>query len=96
LDIWLALVDVHYFLGDFELAMQSLKDANEQLPNTAELVYRLACLHFLFDTEENGVYYLKKGLAIDFEYHKIMLEMYPSVFDLHVVQDIVSFYKFSF
>jgi len=96
LDIWMALVDVHYFLGDFELAMQSLKDANEQIPNTAELVYRLACLHFLFDTEENGVYYLKKGLAIDFEYHKIMLEMYPSVFDLHVVQDIVSFYKFSF
>jgi len=53
-------------------------------------------LHFLFETEENGVYYLKKGLEIDFEYHKTMKEMYPSVFDLHVVQDIVCFYKFSF
>ena len=35
-------------------------------------------------------------LEIDFEYHNTMKEMYPSVFDLHVVQDIVSFYKFSF
>ncbi|PCH77423.1 MAG: hypothetical protein COB98_03420 [Flavobacteriaceae bacterium] len=96
LDIRTALVDVHYFLGDFELALDCLKDADTEIPNTAELNYRLACLHFLFKTEEKGVYYLKKGLGIDYEYHKIMKEMYPSVFDLHVVQDIVSFYKFSF
>jgi len=96
LDIWLALVDVQYFLGDFEFAMDNLKKADEQIPNSAAINYRLACLNFLFETEENGVYYLKKGLEIDFEYHKTMKEMYPSVFDLHVVQDIVCFYKFSF
>lgn len=96
LDIWLALVDVQYFLGDFELAMESLKKADAQIPDSAELNYRLSCFHFLFNTEENGVHYLKKALRIDFDYHHIMKEMYPSVFDLHVVQDIVSFYKFSF
>lgn len=96
LDIWIALVDVQYFLGDFELAMDSLKNADIQIANTAELNYRLACFHFLFDTEQKGVFFLKKALKIDFEYHQTVKEMYPSVFDLHVVQDIVSFYKFSF
>ncbi|PCI04889.1 MAG: hypothetical protein COB81_02355 [Flavobacteriaceae bacterium] len=96
LDIRIALVDVLYFLGDFEMAMDNLKDADIQIPNSAAIIYRLACLHFLFDTEDKGVQYLKIGLGIDFEYHKLMKEMYPSVFDLHVVQDIVSFYKFSF
>ncbi len=96
LDIWLALIDVQYFLGDFELAMDSLKKADTVHADSPELNYRLSCFHFLFDTEENGVYYLKKALGIDFDYHLIIKEMYPSVFDLHVVQDIVSFYKFSF
>ncbi|MBL4745222.1 MAG: tetratricopeptide repeat protein [Flavobacteriaceae bacterium] len=95
-DIRIALVDVHYFLGDYELALACLEEADTEIPNTAAFNYRLACLHFLFETEEKGVHYLKKGLALDFDYHELMKEMYPAVFDLHVVQDIVSFYKFSF
>jgi len=48
---------------------------------------------FKFKSIKKGAAHLKAGLAIDFEYQFILKELFPEVFKMQDVQDIVTSFK---
>ena len=89
LDIFVALIDVLHFLGEYKDALQVLKKAKKLYVDFAEIEYRLSGLHFLTQDEKKGLRYLKNALKLDYEYHLVMKELYPSIFDKPEVTKLV-------
>ncbi len=90
LDIYIGLADVLNFIGEFDDASKVLIKALRLFPKHAEIEYRLGCLYFILGEDAKGIKHLKNGLVSDFEYHTIFKELFPAVFDLAVVNDIIA------
>ncbi|MFC2128184.1 tetratricopeptide repeat protein, partial [Bacteroidota bacterium] len=85
LEIWVALVDVQYFIGDFEEALRTLVQAKNFYKETAEIEYRFFGLLLETGKLEEGLLHLKNALALDFEFHKVIKELYPGFFKIEAV-----------
>ena len=81
LDVFIALVDVLHFLGEYKDALKVLKKAKDLYKDFAEIEYRLSGMNFLIQNEKSGLRYLKNALKLDYSYHLVMKELYPSVFE---------------
>ncbi|CAM1364828.1 conserved hypothetical protein [Tenacibaculum litopenaei] len=90
IEIYVALADILLFLGDFSEALTVLIRAKKIYREFAEIEYRLCGLFMILDKEEYSLTHLKNGLAIDFDYHFIVKELYPSVYDNQRVQELIS------
>jgi len=90
LDIFIALTDVLHFIGEFDDAIQVLRKAKELYDDFAEIEYRLAGLLILSQEEKKGLALLEKALKIDYDYHHIIKELYPSIFDLESVKILIA------
>jgi tetratricopeptide (TPR) repeat protein len=93
LEIWIGLADILCLLEDFEDALKHLLKAKENFNQTAEIDYRLSGLFFKFKNELKGIKYLNQALALDFEYHLILQELFPEVYKIQRVQDIINKFK---
>ncbi|MFZ2282535.1 MAG: tetratricopeptide repeat protein [Lutibacter sp.] len=91
--IWVGLSDVLCFLGDYEDALTNLLKAKLYFDDFAEIEYRLASLYFKFKNYTKGTFHLKEALSIDFEYHSIIKELFPEVYKLQKVKDIIAQFK---
>jgi tetratricopeptide (TPR) repeat protein len=89
LDIWLRYADILIFLGENSDASVLLNEAKQFYKNSIEISYRLACLQFFFKSEEEAVALLNKELKTDFDYHKIIKNLFPQVFNLEAVQKLL-------
>ncbi len=95
LDVYVALADVLHYLGEFSEAIEILVDASKKYKDHAEITYRLAGLFFLSKTNKEGFFFLEKSLKIDFEYHKIIKDIFPTVFTSEEVISLVQKFKTS-
>ena len=93
IEIYVALADILLFLGEFNESLKVLIQAKKIYKEFAEIEYRLCGLFLILGKEEYSLTHLKNALAIDFEYHVIIKELYPSVFENKRVQNIISKYK---
>lgn len=93
LEIYIGLSDVLSFLGEFSDAVSVLLKAQKIYKNIADIEYRLAGLFFILNKEKYGFNHLVAGLKIDYDYHIILNELYPTVFDNQKVQKLVLDYK---
>jgi tetratricopeptide (TPR) repeat protein len=93
LEIYIALTDLLSFLGEFNDAVSVLYNAQKTHKNFAEIEYRLAGLFFVLNKENYGLNHLVSGMKIDYEYHIILNEIYPIVFDNEKVQKLLKDYK---
>jgi len=93
IEIYIALVDVLSFLGEFNDAITVLYDAQKTYKNFAEIEYRLAGLFFILNKKKYGFNHLIVGLNIDYEYHTILKEIYPTVLDNEKVQQLIINFK---
>ena len=59
----------------------------------AEIEYRLAGLFFVLNKEKYSNTHLINGLKIDYEYHTILNELYPTVLDDTKVKKLLVDYK---
>lgn len=91
--IWVGLSDVLCFLGEYEDAFTNLLKAKLYFDDFAEIEYRLASLYFKFKNYPKGTIHLKEALAIDFEYHSIIAALFPEVYKLQKVKDIIGQFK---
>ena len=91
--IWIGLTDVLYFIGEYEEAIATLIKSKKYFKDFAEIEYRLSGLHFLLKNKQKGALHLRKALSLDFEYHSIFDELFPSTFKKHEVKDIISEFK---
>ncbi|CAM1364699.1 Tetratricopeptide repeat-containing protein [Tenacibaculum sediminilitoris] len=92
IEIYVALADILLFLGEFNEALKILIRARKVYKEFAEIEYRLCGLFMILGKEEYSIAHLKKALAIDFEYHTIVKELYPSVFENKKIQQVISSY----
>lgn len=90
LDIFIALADILHFIGDFDDAIAVMMKAKELYEDFAEIEYRLAGLLMLTQQEGQGLELLKNALKVDYDYHHIIKELYPSIFDLESVKILIA------
>ena len=93
IETYIALADVLLFLGDFNDALKIVIKAKKVYKEFAEIEYRLFGLFMILDQEDYSLTHLRNALAIDYEYHSIIKELYPTVFENKRVQLIISSYK---
>ncbi len=85
LEIWLALVDIQYYIGSYTESLKSLVEAKNYYKETAEIEYRFFGLLMETHKKDEAMLHLKNALAMDFEFHKVMKELYPGFFKLDEV-----------
>ncbi len=93
LETWLNRSDILRFLGETAAAVQNLYQALEFYPDNAEIQYRLAGLFYENRELEKGEHHIRKALELDYEYHIVLEELFEKVFNLTLVQNIISQYK---
>lgn len=93
LQSFIGLVDVLSFLGEFTDAIPVLLKAQKMYKNVAEIEYRLAGLFIVLNKEKQGFKHLISGLEIDYDYHMVLNELYPTVLDNKKVQKLLKNYK---
>lgn len=92
-EIYIGLTDVLSFLGEFDDALKVLLEAQKVYKDIAEIEYRLVGLFFILNKEKYAFIHLIRGMEIDYEYHTILNELYPSVYDHVEVQKLLKNYK---
>ncbi|MEN8123702.1 MAG: tetratricopeptide repeat protein [Bacteroidota bacterium] len=94
LDVYIALADVLHFLENNYKAIEVLNKANKKYKDHAEIIYRLACLNYLMQDQNEAFFLLEKSLKLNFEYHHIIKNIFPSIFlDQQIISLIEKFKK---
>ena len=93
IEIYIALSDVLLFIGDFNDALKVLFSAQKIYKDFAEIEYRLSGLFFALNKENYGITHLINGMKIDYDYHSLILELFPAVSDNLKVKKILANYK---
>lgn len=93
LEIYITLSDLLSFVGEFNEAINLLLRSQKTYKDFAEVEYRLAGLFFILDNEKNGFHHLVAAMKIDYEYHIILNELFPVVYNNKKVQKLLTNYK---
>lgn len=93
IEIFISLSDIQMFIGKFNEALKTLIDAQKIYKDFAEIEYRLAGLFMILDKENHGLTHLVNAMQIDYEYHEVIKDLYPTVFDKPAVKDLLLNYK---
>ena len=93
LEIYIALVDVLSFLGEFNYAISVLYKAQKIYKDFAEIEYRFAGLFFILNKEKYGFNHLILAMKVDYDYNTILNELYPTVSDNKKVKKLIANYK---
>lgn len=90
LSTWLSRADILIRLGEHDAAILNLIQAAEFYPETAEIEYRLAGLHYTLLEKEKGQYHLKNGILLNIEYLFILDELFPKISKSASIKKIIS------
>ena len=93
LEVYIGLTDVLSFLGEFQDAISVLLRAQKTYKKIAEIEYRLTGLFFVLNKEKYGFHHLITGMKLDYEYHIILKELHPTVFENKKIQKLIANYK---
>ena len=93
IEIFIALSDILLFIGDYQDALKVLFSAQKKYKEFAEIEYRLAGLFFLQDKESYALSHFINGLKIDYDYHIIFQELFPTVFSNFRLQKLLEKFK---
>lgn len=89
IETWLTRCDILIKLGEYEAAVNNLFQAAEFYPESAEIEYRLAGVYYYLSEETKGEYHLKNGLKFEPEFAMILEELFPSVYTMRSVKEII-------
>lgn len=93
LEIWVDRADLLKELQEPYVALQWLEESLDFYPYHPEILYRLA--GFLLETRQDseGKKVLIYALEHDFEYHFILEELFPAIFNSEIIQQIIKTYR---
>ncbi len=89
IEVYIAIADVLLFLGEFDDALNILLKAKKVYKDFAEIEYRLFGLFKINNKEEYAFNHLKKGLEINFNHHKVIKDLFPSIFNEDEFQNFI-------
>lgn len=93
LEVYLALTDVLHFIGDYKDALDILGLCNKLYPDTVEILYRLSGINFILRQNNDGLFYLENALKLDFSYHTILEELYPTIYNKEMVKVLIEKFR---
>ena len=93
IEIYIALSDVLLFIGDFNDSLNILFSAQKLYKDFAEIEYRLSGLFFVLNKENYGFTHLINGMKIDYDYHSIINELFPTLQEHSKVQKLLRNFK---
>ncbi len=93
IDVYIALADVLLFIGDYNEALKLLIKVKKDYKDCAEIEYRLCGLFMLLDKKDYSLLHLKTALTLDFEYHHVIKDLFPLVFDTEEVKSLIKDFK---
>ncbi len=80
LETFVALASVLHFLGKYNKALQVLQKGEEIYQDNAEIIYRLAGINYITGNKIEALKLLKKALKINFDYHRVIEDIFPTFF----------------
>lgn len=93
LESWLTRGDILTNLGEYEAAINNFHQAIEFYPENPEIEYRLSGLYFSMREADKGEFHLKNALKSEPEYLMIIEEIFPLVFRMKKVKQIIAQHK---
>ena len=93
LESWITRGDILINLGEYEAAINNFNQSLEFYPEHAEVEYRLSGCYFTLGESEKGAFHLKNALKSEAEYIMIIEELFPSVFMMKTVKEIINKHK---
>ena len=93
MDTWLFWVDTLQFLGEFEMAIQTLLQATEYFPENYEIEYRLAGLYYMLNIKDKGKFHLSNGLRLNYANNTIIKDLFPVVWERKIIQNAIAKHK---
>ena len=93
LESWLTRSDLLTRLGEYDSAITNLLQALEFYPEHPEIEYRLSGLYFSLKDYHKGEFHLHNGLHAEPEFLMIIEELFPMVYKLKRVKQIVAEHK---
>lgn len=89
LDTWLYWVDTLQFIGEFDLAINTLLEATEFFPESFEIEYRLAGLYLMLREDRKGKFHISNALRLNGKNYRILEEQFPIAWQRKMVQNII-------
>ena len=93
LESWITRGDILINLGEYEPAINNFNQGLEFYPEHVEIEYRLAGCYFALGEHGKGEFHLKNALKSEAEYIMIIEELFPSVYMMETVQEIINKHK---
>lgn len=90
LDTWLYWIDVIQSQGNFEMAIDTLLLASEYFPDNDKIEFRLAGLYFTLQKTIKAKFHLKSALRINFNSIEILKDLFPKVWEMKIIQELIS------
>jgi len=92
LETFVALAGIFHFLGKYDKAIQILLKGAEIYQDNAEITYRLSGINYIMGNEEKALVLLEKALKINYNYHNVIEDLFPTFFsDARVISLLDSF-----
>jgi len=79
INIWLAFSYLYYEQDMIERAIETILDALDELPDQAELYYRLSCYLVVKGNLKEAFIYLENALILNFDMHTIVFEFFQDL-----------------
>ena len=93
IEVHLALADVLIISQDPKESLQVLKEAQLIFNDDAGILYRLAGTYYLLNKLNKSMSYLTEALALNFEGHVILEELFPALLKEKAVSDLLKQYR---
>lgn len=93
LQTWLSRSDILIQLGEYDAAQFNLDQTLEFYPENEEVMCRLAGIYFMQGKKDNALVYLNNALRTNVEFYIILEELFPAIYSLNVVQEIIEKYR---
>jgi tetratricopeptide (TPR) repeat protein len=93
LDTWIFWTDLLINSNQYKYALKTLITSIEYFPESYDIEYRLAGLYFTMNEIEKGCYHLHNGLRLKFKKHKVLFQLFASVYEREDVLKIISSYQ---
>ena len=87
--IWLSKVDMVIKIGEFNYAIDILKECFDLFEDKSDIEYRLSGIYFLKKEVELGIKHFKKGLILNQKNYYIFKELFPTLFNLQYIQSLL-------
>ncbi len=92
-DVWLNWSFIHYEQGDNDAAIDLIMEGLEEMPDNAEMQYRVVCYLIAAGQYQEAVKFLELALALDYDQHKVLFEFFPRLEIQKALQKLINQFR---